>query len=69
MFNYSNGDETRSVSAVTSQLADPFLALCQANNLNSPADLQSYIAGLGSVEELRGLVVMLVNGLLSVEPP
>lgn len=61
-------DGTRSVSAPAG-IAQRALVICQANNINTNAQLDTFLNGLTTVAALRTAVIMLVEGMIDVGPP
>jgi hypothetical protein len=68
-YNFSVSDGVRKVSAPTAAAAARALAVCQANNLTTNAQLDTFLQGLSTVAALRTAVIMLVEGLIDVGPP
>jgi len=62
-------DGTRSVSAPSGPLATKAMVICQNNNINTNAQLDTFLNGLSTVAALRTAVIMMIEGLIDVGPP
>jgi hypothetical protein len=45
------------------------MAICQNNNINTNAQLDTFLNSLSTVAALRTAVIMMIEGLIDVGPP
>jgi len=69
MVEVSVSDAQRTVTAPNQVLATKFLAVCAANNINSNADLDAALQGIGSLAGWKAILVALIEGMFDVGPP